>query len=187
MGVDLLFVVGHDELPDDPRIARLRLLGWRVRPLENPGRLRTTTTISLPVAFLTSFLKRHHGTVRPAALIARGTMTEIRPWLVQGVADFVGSEWNPEELDIRARRLLDRWVPYLNELGIEGAARRVLHVLLRHAGTVVSRDILALDAAVSVEGRSLDVMVSRARRAIPPGGPAIVAVRRRGYRLDFPV
>jgi DNA-binding response OmpR family regulator len=65
--------------------------------------------------------------------------------------------------------------------------RRVFEALASRAGTPVPRERLRARAwrDGSADDRALEVTVHRLRRKLGPAGEAVVAVAKRGYRLDL--
>ena len=147
-------------------------------------------------------------------LTARGEEVDRIVGLEMGADDYLPKPFNPRELVARIRAILRRVrgdaeptgeaaVISIDDLEMDIGARRVrcaadevdltgaefavLEILVRAAGTVVSRDELsrqALGRRASAFDRSLDVHLSNLRRklgALPDGGDRIKTVRGVGY------
>ena len=146
-------------------------------------------------------------------LTARGEEVDRIVGLEMGADDYLPKPFNPRELVARIRAILRRTTEdeesngaSLLEVGdlemdlgahevrcakaeveLTGAEFMILEVLLREAGTVVSRDELsrrALGRRSSAFDRSLDVHLSNLRRKLGPlsgGGERIKTIRGVGY------
>ncbi len=142
-------------------------------------------------------------------LTARGNDIDRIVGLEMGADDYLAKPFNPRELVARIRAILRRPVSMRRirvisegELTIDVAARSVtmdgveievtttefalLEILVRHAGTVVSRETLSravLDRSFSPFDRSLDVHVSHLRKKLADRSPhlRIKTVRNHGY------
>ncbi len=146
-------------------------------------------------------------------LTARGEEVDRIVGLEMGADDYLPKPFNPRELVARIRAILRRTTEdeesngaSLLEVGdlemdlgahevrcaeaeveLTGAEFMILEVLLREAGTVISRDELsrrALGRRTSAYDRSLDVHLSNIRRKLGPlagGGDRIKTIRGVGY------
>jgi DNA-binding winged helix-turn-helix (wHTH) protein/CheY-like chemotaxis protein len=148
---------------------------------------------------------------RSLALIAYGDVAQMRGAFLMGVFDYLTEPWTPEELMVRLDRLLQRWNRQYDfewgSLNLRGKVLRladrrvslshqeaaVLRLLLRHRGTVVSREALFYvlwGKPPENPSRVIDVHVSslnRKLRALVPeleGSRLIVSVRRIGYTIE---
>ncbi|HXQ64117.1 MAG TPA: response regulator transcription factor [Steroidobacteraceae bacterium] len=149
-------------------------------------------------------------------LTARGDDVDRIVGLELGADDYLPKPFNPRELVARIRAVLrrasDRSQPHeplsLGVLKLDparhrasvrgapaeltGAEFRVLEVLLRAAGRVVSREQLteqALGRKLELYDRSVDTHVSNLRRKLAltaPGDPEIRGIRGAGYLLTVP-
>ncbi|MBO6938656.1 MAG: response regulator transcription factor [Deltaproteobacteria bacterium] len=149
---------------------------------------------------------RQRSRVPVLMLTARGEDVDRIVGLELGADDYLAKPFNPRELVARIRAVRRRIDPpdetpkalSVGEVTIDPAAHAVtlhgeelalttseyavLEVLLRHAGTVVSRETLsqeALGRRYSPLDRSIDVHVSNLRRKL--GSDAIRTVRGAGY------
>ncbi|WP_437669239.1 response regulator transcription factor [Sorangium sp. So ce131] len=151
-------------------------------------------------------------------LTARGEDVDRIVGLEMGADDYLPKPFNPRELVARVRALHRRAAPpagagaadaqqalSVDDLEVFPAARRVrvrgeevklttaeydlLEVLVRQAGTVVSREELArrvLGRRLAAYDRGIDMHVSNLRRKLGPGpggGERIKTVRNAGYIL----
>jgi len=147
-------------------------------------------------------------------LTARGEDTDRIMGLELGADDYLPKPCNPRELAARLRAILRRANPAADDtttsmleaghimicpaqrsatfggvdLQLTSAEFNVLHVLITHAGTVVSKERLSQDAmgrALSAYDRSIDVHISKVRKklAAQGGDDLIVSVRGSGYQL----
>jgi DNA-binding response OmpR family regulator len=149
-------------------------------------------------------------------LTARGDDVDRIVGLELGADDYLAKPFNPRELVARIRAVLrrvsERSLPHeplsLGVLNLDparhratvrgtlvdltGAEFRVLEVLLRAAGRVVSREQLteqALGRKLELYDRSIDTHVSNLRRKLAlgaPGEPEIRGIRGAGYMLTLP-
>jgi DNA-binding response OmpR family regulator len=159
---------------------------------------------------------RLQSTVPILMLTARGDDIDRITGLELGADDYVAKPCTPRELVARLRAILRRTQPgpepdpaagmlvsgalimWPQQRRAEWAGRPVsltstefslLEVLLRHAGTPVSKNDLserALGRPHARHDRSIDVHLSSVRRklgALPDGRPLIQAVHRQGYQL----
>ena len=159
---------------------------------------------------------RLQSTVPILMLTARGDDIDRITGLEFGADDYVAKPCTPRELVARLRAILRRTQPgpepdpaagmlvsgalimWPQQRRAEWAGRPVsltstefslLEVLLRHAGTPVSKNDLserALGRPHARHDRSIDVHLSSVRRklgALPDGRPLIQAVHRQGYQL----
>lgn len=148
--------------------------------------------------------------VPPGALIpviAFGPAGLMRSAFASGAADYMKEPWGPEELELRAGRVLGvmrrrmefPWgVLTLDggrvELPAGSAAltvheSRILRALLFNRGTPVPREVLAYrlwNRPGSGKSRAIDVHVASIRRKIEPliRGRLIRAVRKEGYVIE---
>jgi DNA-binding response OmpR family regulator len=148
-------------------------------------------------------------------LTARGDDVDRILGLELGADDYLAKPFNPRELAARIRAILRRVASTNGERGDEevlhigpitvdvarfrvtvgeravnvtGAELRVLEMLTRDAGRVVSRETLterALGRPLELYDRSIDTHVSNLRRklALPAGGVEIRGIRGAGYVL----
>ena len=158
---------------------------------------------------------RGEGVRAPVLVItARGTIDDRISGLDSGADDYMIKPFNHAELLARVRALLRRspdvgspvltvgnttWNEAAGEIVSNGqpvdlrpSERRVLTLLLRKAGTVITKG--ALEEAMSEIGReispnAIEVLVSRVRRALAAAGSdlSIETVRGEGYILRKPV
>lgn len=150
-------------------------------------------------------------------LTARGDDVDRIVGLELGADDYLPKPFNPRELVARLRAILRRGAERRSaaeellvvapvELDVPrhvvkvrdstvpltGAEFRVLEVLMRHVGRVVSREQLteqALGRALELYDRSVDTHVSNLRRKLAltlPGDPEIRGIRGAGYVLTRP-
>lgn len=149
-------------------------------------------------------------------LTARGDDVDRIVGLELGADDYLPKPFNPRELVARMRAVLRRASdrPAGDEslavgplkldaarhratmrgqpVELTGAEFRVLEVLLRNAGRVVSREQLteqALGRKLELYDRSIDTHVSNLRRKLalsPPDEPEIRGIRGAGYMLTLP-
>jgi DNA-binding response OmpR family regulator len=155
-------------------------------------------------------------------LTARGDDVDRIVGLELGADDYLAKPFNPRELVARLRAILRRATeraapgdgpaagvplelgslrldPARHRASVRGAAvaltsaeLRVLEVLLRAAGRVVSREQLteqALGRKLELYDRSVDTHVSNLRRKLGPVGPGeaeIRGIRGAGYLLTLP-
>jgi two-component system response regulator CpxR len=157
---------------------------------------------------------RERSSVPVIMLTARGEEVDRIVGLEMGADDYMPKPFNPRELVARIRAIRRRTAARepggseealltVGDLEIDLGARRVhcaghevevtgaefaiLEVLVRGAGTVVTRDTLsreALDRRASAFDRSLDVHLSNLRRKLGPmadGAERIKTVRGVGY------
>ena len=147
-------------------------------------------------------------------LTARGDDVDRIVGLELGADDYLSKPFNPRELVARLRAILRRAGQRArsgpdelavgpitlhngthrvhlgaNEVPLTGAEFRVLELLMRSAGQVISRDTLteqALGRKLVAYDRSIDTHISNLRRKLdlPPGtDPEIKNVRGAGYTL----
>ena len=143
-------------------------------------------------------------------LTARGEDTDTVLGLELGADDYVAKPVSPRVLTARLRALLRRHgeeaggALHVGDLMLDEAARRVtvggsevvltgaefnlLTLLVRHAGHVVSRDVLAEDGlgrALQAFDRRIETHMAQIRRKLgplPDGNPRIQTVRGAGYQ-----
>jgi len=146
-------------------------------------------------------------------LTARGDAVDRIVGLEVGADDYLAKPFHPRELIARIRAILRR--PATSSAGsaervlragpleldvargramvdtrpvtLTGAEARVLEVLMRSAGQVVSRRQLcerALGRPLEAFDRSIDTHVANLRRKLGDGAPALRGVRGAGYALD---
>lgn len=156
-------------------------------------------------------LRQHNHPVPVIMLTARGEDIDRIVGLELGADDYLAKPANPRELLARVRAILRRTQPApdpeeILEIGdlVADAGRRsllrngeaidltsaefdVCRALLRHAGTVMSKDRLSeegLGRRLGNYDRSLDMHISKLRRKLgplPDGSERIKTVRNRGY------
>jgi two-component system, OmpR family, response regulator CpxR len=149
-------------------------------------------------------------------LTARGDDVDRIVGLELGADDYLPKPFNPRELVARMRAVLRRATDRVvadepvvvgplqldaarhrvtargRAVDLTGAEFRVLDVLLRSAGRVVSREQLteqALGRKLELYDRAVDTHVSNLRRKLalePPGEPEIRGIRGAGYLLTLP-
>jgi DNA-binding response OmpR family regulator len=136
-------------------------------------------------------------------LTARGDDIDRIVGLELGADDYLSKPFNPRELVARLRAILRRaanrstrgmhQVRVADRLvTLTGAELRVLELLMRSAGQVISRDAMteqALGRKLVPYDRSIDTHISNLRRKLdlPPGThPEIKNVRGSGYMLTAP-
>jgi two-component system response regulator CpxR len=160
---------------------------------------------------------RSRGVTPPVLMLtARGDDVDRIVGLELGADDYLPKPFNPRELVARIRAVLRRGrerrnAPETLTLGVltldgarhralvrgtpvelTGAEFRVLDVLMRAAGAVVSREELTLQALgrrLELYDRSIDTHVSNLRRKLALGGgdaPEIRGIRGAGYLLTHP-
>lgn len=152
-----------------------------------------------------------HLTLPVVMLTARGEDIDRIVGLEMGADDYMPKPANPRELLARLRAVLRRSHPdstaddliSTGDVELNAATRDVfcagqrieltstefdvLHVLLRYAGTVVSKEKLSqqsLGRGVGTYDRSLDMHISKLRRKLgngPEDEPRIKTVRNKGY------
>lgn len=146
-------------------------------------------------------------------LTARGDAVDRIVGLEVGADDYLAKPFHPRELIARIRAILRR--PAAGGAGpgermlrsgpleldlargraavdgrpvaLTGAEARVLEVLMRATGRVVSRQQLcerALGRPLEAFDRSIDTHVANLRRKLGEGAPALRGVRGAGYALD---
>ena len=180
-GVDVMVV------PDAP----LPRADWSVVPAEQLVRIGRTTP----------------GIKETTRIIAFGPADLLTPSFLFGCWDFMKEPWNAEELYLRIRRdageqLSDRseaeelhydatmmWTTR-HAVEIRPVEFRLLEILVAHAGSLVSRDELAMALlrTRNASSRSLDMHISNLRKKMrivsaPSPGPSIEVRRGVGYRL----
>jgi two-component system response regulator CpxR len=148
-------------------------------------------------------------------LTARGEDVDRIVGLELGADDYLAKPFNPRELVARLRAILrrsgsrtERRLPDSVEVGpirltmanhqvrvggepvtLTGAELRVLELLMRSAGQVISREALteqALGRKLTAYDRSIDTHISNLRRKLglnSPGDPEIRNIRGSGYLL----
>jgi len=157
---------------------------------------------------------RRHSRVPVMMLTARGEDTDRIVGLEMGADDYLPKPFNPRELAARLRAIARRGGAAAAEdthasanaggvsldprrrsaryrgqpLELTSAEFAILHVLLRRAGEVVSKDELCaegLKRRLSPLDRSVDVHISNIRKKLAQAGAAqlIVAVRGAGYQF----
>jgi DNA-binding response OmpR family regulator len=151
-------------------------------------------------------------------LTARGDDVDRIVGLELGADDYLPKPFNPRELVARMRAVLRRATDRVsstagepvsvapvqldaarhrvtvrgNAVDLTGAEFRVLEMLLRAAGRVVSREQLteqALGRKLELYDRAIDTHVSNLRRKLalePPGEPEIRGIRGAGYMMTLP-
>jgi DNA-binding response OmpR family regulator len=152
-------------------------------------------------------------------LTARGDDVDRIVGLELGADDYLSKPFNPRELVARMRAILRRAGsrsarsgapeelsvgPVILNAGtrqvhvaeklvtLTGAEFRVLELLMRSAGQVISRDAMteqALGRKLAAYDRSIDTHISNLRRKLELGtgkGPEIKNVRGSGYTLTWP-
>lgn len=163
---------------------------------------------------------RSRASVPVLMLTARGTDVDRIVGLEIGADDYLAKPFNPRELLARVRAVLRRAAPAeptetarrdavtVGDVALDRGARTVvraggtveltsvefdlLDALLRAAGTVVSRNDLALAALgreISPLDRSVDQHVSNLRKKLGPrpgGNERLKSVRGSGYMYTFP-
>lgn len=146
-------------------------------------------------------------------LTARGDAVDRIVGLEVGADDYLAKPFHPRELIARIRAILRRPAASAAEsaerilrtgqlmldlargraavddrpVTLTGAEARVLEVLMRCAGQVVSREQLcerALGRPLEAFDRSIDTHVANLRRKLGEGAPALRGVRGAGYALD---
>jgi DNA-binding response OmpR family regulator len=175
--------------------------------------------VMLPAASGLDVLRamRGRGVTPPVLMLtARGDDVDRIVGLELGADDYLPKPFNPRELVARVRAVLRRGrerrsLPETQTLGeltldaarhralvrgvpveLTGAEFRVLDVLMRSAGAVVSREELtqqALGRRLELYDRSIDTHVSNLRRKLALGGsdtPEIRGIRGAGYLLTHP-
>jgi DNA-binding response OmpR family regulator len=160
-------------------------------------------------------LRGTHARLPVLMLTARGDDVDRILGLELGADDYLAKPFNPRELAARIRAILRRASASGSERGedellsigpitldvarfrvtvgerpvnLTGAELRVLELLTRDAGRVVSRETLterALGRPLELYDRSIDTHVSNLRRklALPVGGVEIRGIRGAGYVL----
>lgn len=145
-------------------------------------------------------------------LTARGEDTDTVVGLELGADDYVAKPCSPRVLVARLRALLRRHGPLDEDAGIQnvgdlvldagnrrvsvagenieltGAEFNLLQLLVRHAGTVVTREVLAsegLGRALQAYDRRIETHMAQIRRKLGPqvdGSPRIHTIRGVGYQ-----
>ena len=162
-------------------------------------------------------LRAQHATPPVLMLTARGDDVDRIVGLELGADDYLPKPFNPRELVARLRAILRRGterpapaeeVVHIPPIRLDtprhtvkvrdtvvvltGAEFRVLEVLMRSVGRVVSREQLteqALGRPLELYDRSVDTHVSNLRRKlglVPPDDPEIRGIRGAGYLLTQP-
>jgi DNA-binding response OmpR family regulator len=155
-------------------------------------------------------LKQHSPATPVLMLTARGEDTDTVVGLELGADDYVAKPCNPRVLVARLRALLRRTVETVpavyrvGDLELDPAQRRVtlatrpveltgaefnlLALLVKDAGHIVSRDVLAeegLGRALQAFDRRIETHMAQIRRKLgplPDGNPRIQTVRGAGYQ-----
>lgn len=146
-------------------------------------------------------------------LTAKGDDIDRILGLEMGADDYLPKPFNPRELSARLKAILRRSDPPVSNnsapleagaLSLKPTARKafwrdqeltltstefaILEILLRHAGTVVSKDMLyqkALGRPLELYDRSVDMHISHIRKKIPGGEQLIQTIRGTGYQLTL--
>jgi DNA-binding response OmpR family regulator len=72
-----------------------------------------------------------------------------------------------------------------NRVPMSETQLKMLASLIRAAGRIISREeLVGRGSELGSSQRSVDIQISRIRLALGPLGRHIIAVRRRGYRID---
>jgi two-component system response regulator CpxR len=154
---------------------------------------------------------KHHSPATPVLMLtARGEDTDTVVGLELGADDYVAKPCNPRVLVARLRALLRRTaetapaIYRVGDLELDPAQRRVtlgdrpveltgaefnlLALLVKDAGHIVSRDVLAeegLGRALQAFDRRIETHMAQIRRKLgplPDGNPRIQTVRGAGYQ-----
>lgn len=142
-------------------------------------------------------------------LTARGEDVDRIVGLELGADDYLSKPFNPRELSARIKAILRRSEPKpnrgrveVNGVSLDPGARDVqidgrsievttlefdiLELLMRSAGTVVSRDDLMeslYNRKATPFDRSIDMHVSHLRKKLESGSPVIKTIRGAGYQF----
>lgn len=156
---------------------------------------------------------RQHSLVPVLMLTAKGDDLDRILGLEMGADDYLPKPFNPRELAARLRAILRRQYQGTNggdslscrslqllpgsrkasvngnELELTSTEFNVLETLLRHAGQVVSKEILyesALGRPLSAYDRSIDMHISHLRRKLSQQDENLIihTVRGAGYQLE---
>lgn len=162
----------------------------------------------LPIERLQELLESASRPTTWLPIIAYGGERGMRSAFLSGCCDYLRDPWSPEELTLRASRLVSnsvfrlRWGSVrlstgtmrteIGEVDISIYEYRLLHVLLAQLGKVVPREVLYYAASGHYDrcSRSVDVHISTLRKKLSklaPGEPAEELIRAaRGYGYFMP-
>lgn len=153
----------------------------------------------------------HIGKVVPVLMLtAMGEVGDRISGLEKGADDYLGKPFDPKELLLRVQTILKRANPapaqreiialgdkiydmhrqtlYCQDtpISLSTVETNLLHILAQYAGSLISRDELALRSGVALSPRTVDVQVTRLRRKIEcdPKNPYYLrTIRHKGYIL----
>ncbi|TVR32604.1 MAG: winged helix family transcriptional regulator [Spirochaetaceae bacterium] len=180
---------------------------WSLSWSRGLGDLPRCDALVLPGHMLPDLRTIQPGMLLSAQVIAFGPAELIPVVLLRGVADFMRTPWSAAELFARLRRRLLEAARADSRFGLtlgagcvsnvaasaslSAAEYRILQLLLRYAGEVVSRESLyyAIWGRGGANSRTVDVHISSLRcklrtLASDAGSCAIQSVRGEGYLLS---
>lgn len=184
-------------------------LAWACADLQPEAVVVTTDSAGRADAFLVRSLREDEVGVPVLVIAAEADGESLVASLEAGADDVVPSPSTPIEIRARLRALARRprtWMPDLltngplevdvlghraaddgQELELTAQQFRLLTVLMRNPGRVMSRDQLlaaAWDPAQEVSSNVVEQSISGLRARLPRSGSALRTVRGIGYRLD---
>lgn len=200
-------------LRDPVQTERLKLFArrhpdLRLRITPSPPEEEESDLMVLPVELLADSAQQPGGRRPDTPRIFYGSSHSLRRAFLAGCADFLKDPWDPDELECRIRRVLQKRESAFvcsrgkavlrdqafrcpsGEIALRFPEERLLRALFLHRNQVVARQALyyALWGRLpDGKSRAVDVHLSSVRKKLsalrPPACCRIEAVRRVGYRL----